>query len=49
MEVKVVAGDIVKIKAGAIVVNFFEGMERLEGDIAAADKALEFAERIVIS
>lgn len=40
MEIKVVAGDISKIKAGAVVVNFFEGMKRPGGDIANVDKAL---------
>lgn len=41
MEIKVVAGDIAKIKSGAIMVNFFEGVEHLDGDIAAIDKALD--------
>ena len=49
MEVKVVVGDIVDVKAGAIVVNFFEGMERLDGDIAAVDKALDGAISQLIS
>ena len=40
MEIKAAAGDIVEIKAGAIVVNHFEGMKRPEGDAAAVDKAL---------
>ena len=40
MEIKVIAGDITKIKADAIMVNFFEGMASLGGDIAAVDKAL---------
>jgi len=40
MEIKVVAGDITKIKTDAIIVNFFEGVESLDGDIAAVDKAL---------
>ena len=43
MEIKVVAGDIAKTKADAIIVPFFEGMERPEGDIAAIDKALDGA------
>jgi len=43
MEIKVIVGDITKIEAGAIIVNFFEGMERLEGDIATIDKALDGA------
>lgn len=40
MEIKVVAGDIARIEAGAIVVNFFEGMEHPEGDTATIDRAL---------
>ncbi len=40
MEIKVTAGDIAKIKAGAIIINFFEGMQRPEGDVATLDKAL---------
>jgi len=43
MEIKVVAGDITKIETGAIILNFFEGMETLNGDIAAVDKALDGA------
>jgi len=43
MEIKVVTDDISKIKAGAIVVNHFEGMKRPEGDTAAVDKALDGA------
>ena len=49
MEIKAVAGDITKIKAGAIVVNLFEGMERLDGDIANIDKALDGAISQLIS
>lgn len=49
MEIKVIADDIVNVKAGAIIVNFFEGMNRLEGDIAAVDKALEGAITQLIS
>jgi leucyl aminopeptidase len=41
MEIKVIAGNIAKIKANAIIVNAFEGMERLDGDIAVIDKALD--------
>ncbi len=40
MEIKVAAGDIANIKAGVIIVNFFEGMKKPEGDTAAVDKAL---------
>jgi len=43
MEIKVVTDDISKIKAGAIVVNHFEGMKRPEGDTATVDKALDGA------
>ena len=41
MEITVIVGDITKIKADAIIVNFFEGMERLDGDLATIDKALD--------
>ena len=40
MEIKVVAGEIAKTKADAIVVSYFEGMAHAEGDTAALDKAL---------
>ncbi len=40
MEIKVITGDITKIEADAIMVNFFEGMEHPDGDIATIDKAL---------
>lgn len=40
MEIKVGVGDIAKAKADAIIVPFFEGVERPEDDIAAIDKAL---------
>lgn len=40
MEIKVAVGDISKIKAGVIIINFFEGTEKPEGDAAAVDKAL---------
>ncbi len=43
MEVKIIIEDIAKIKAGAIIVNFLEGMKSLKGDIAAVDKALDGA------
>ena len=43
MEIKVIVGDITKIKTDAIIVNFFEGMESLDGDIATVDKALDGA------
>ncbi|MFC2072815.1 leucyl aminopeptidase [Chloroflexota bacterium] len=43
MEIKVITGDIARIEAGAIIVNFFEGMERPEGDTATVDRALDGA------
>ena len=43
MEIKVVAGDIARIKADALIVNYFEGMKRPEGDTASLDKALDGA------
>ena len=49
MEIKVIVGDITKIKTGAIIVNFFEGMKRPAGDIATIDKALDGAISQLIS
>jgi leucyl aminopeptidase len=43
MEIKVVVDDIAKVKAGAIIVNHFEGMKRPDGDAATVDKALDGA------
>jgi leucyl aminopeptidase len=43
MEIKSVVDDIVDIKADAIIVNHFEGMERPDGDTAAVDRALDGA------
>ena len=43
MEIKFVVGDIVKVKADAIIVNHFEGIKQPDGDIAALDKALDGA------
>ena len=40
MEIKVIAGNIAETKAGAIVVDLFEGTEHLSGDIAGIDSAL---------
>ena len=40
MDIRAVVGDIARIKASAIVVNFFEGMKHPEGDTANIDKAL---------
>jgi leucyl aminopeptidase len=49
VEIKVIAGDIAKVEAGAIIVDFFEGMEHLDGDIATIDKALAGAISQLIS
>lgn len=43
MEVKVVAGDITRIEAGAAIVNLFEGVERPAGATGAVDQALDGA------
>ncbi len=43
MEIKVIAGDITRTKADAIIVNLFEGTKKLDGDIASIDKALDGA------
>lgn len=40
MEINVIAGEIDRVEAGAILVTLFEGMEHLEGDTATADRAL---------
>lgn len=40
MEVKVAAGDIMKIQAGVIIVSFFEEGKKPEGAAASVDKAL---------
>lgn len=40
MEIKVTTGDIVKSEVGAIIVNFFEDMEKPEGITATVDEAL---------
>ncbi|MBA7636408.1 hypothetical protein ES703_44026 [subsurface metagenome] len=49
MEIKVIAGNMANIKASAIIVNFVEGIERLDGDIATIDKALDGAISQLIS
>ena len=49
MEIKTTVGDIAKIKAGAIIVNFFEGMTCPDGDLATIDKALDGAITQLIS
>jgi len=43
MEIRVIAGDIAKTEADAIVVPFFEGMKHPGDDIVAIDKALDGA------
>jgi leucyl aminopeptidase len=43
MEIKAIAGDIVKIETGAVIVNFFEDSGQLEGDAAAVDTAMDGA------
>ena len=43
MEVNVITGDITSIKADAIIVNLFEGVERPGGATGAVDKALDKA------
>jgi leucyl aminopeptidase len=40
MEIKAIAGDIVKIETGAIIVNYFEDAKQPEGDAAAVDAAM---------
>ncbi len=43
MEIKVIASDVLKVKAGAIIVSFFEGKKDLDDDLASIDTALEGA------
>ncbi len=43
MEIKVIAGGIAAIEADAIIVNFLEGTEHPNGDLATVDKALDGA------
>lgn len=43
MEIRFAAGDITKTKADAVIINHYEGAERLQGDIAVIDKALSGA------
>ena len=49
MEIKVIIGDITKVETGAIIVNFFEETERLDGNIATIDKSLDGAISQLIS
>jgi len=43
MEIKVIVGDISRIETDAVIVNHFEDVKSLEGDIAKVDKALDGA------
>ena len=49
MEIKATIDDITKVKADAIVLNFFEEMPHLEGELATVDKALDGAISELIS
>jgi len=49
MEIKVIAGDITKVEAGAIVLGLFEGVKRPDGELAVVDKALAGAVSQLIS
>ena len=49
MEIEVIAGAITRIETGAIIVDFFEGMEHPDGDLAGIDKALDGAISQLIS
>ncbi|MFC1901692.1 leucyl aminopeptidase [Chloroflexota bacterium] len=40
MEIKAIVDDIARVKAGAVIVNHFEGVKQPEGTAAAVDKAL---------
>ena len=41
MEIKIASGNIREAEADAIIVCLFEGTDRLEGDLAEIDSALE--------
>ena len=43
MEIKIITGDITWIKADAIIVSLFQGVKKLDGDIANIDRALDGA------
>ena len=49
MEIRAIVGAIAIIKAGAIIVNLFEGTEQLDGDIAKLDGILDGAISELIS
>ncbi len=43
MEIRAIIGEITGVKADAIVVNLFEGVEHPEGATGAVDRALDNA------
>jgi len=43
MKIKTAIGNIAEVESGAIIVNFFEGLENLYGEIEVIDKALDGA------
>jgi len=49
MEIKVIAGDIIKIEAGAIILGLFEGVKRPDGELKVVDEALAGAISQLIS
>jgi len=49
MEIKVIAGEITKTEAGAIILGLFEGVKRPDGDLAVIDEALTGAISQLIS
>ena len=49
VEIKAIIGDITQIKAGAIMVSFFQGTKHPDGDTARVDKALDGAISRLIS
>lgn len=49
MEIKVIAGDIARVEAGAIILGLFEGVKRPDGELAVIDKALGGAVSQLIS
>jgi len=40
VEIKVCVGDIIQTRSDVIILQYFEGSERLDGDIGTADRAL---------
>jgi leucyl aminopeptidase len=41
VEIKAIAGDVTQVKTGALVLGLFKGEEKLGGDLANIDKALD--------